>query len=123
MLVESIGDVLIRGESGVGRKIHGNVCLLFSADAKKPYAVRDQLLVMTTCDESYLPLLRQCAGVILQNHIEDSASEKYLLATAQDLNIPAIIRADGAIRVLKEGQLVTLDPEKSLVYKVSWKAS
>jgi pyruvate kinase len=118
MLVESIGDVLIRGESGVGSKIHGNISLVFSADAKKPYAVRDQLLVMATCDESYLPLLRECAGVILQNHIEDSVSEKYLLTAAQELGISAIIRADAAAGVLKEGQLVALDPEKSLVYKM-----
>ena len=36
---------------------------------------------------------------------------------ALNLNKPVLLRADAACRILKEGQLVTLDPEKALVYK------
>lgn len=117
MLVESIGDVLVRGESGVGNRVHGNVALVLSPDSKAPYAVRGQLLLLARCDESYLPLIKESAGVILQNHIDDSESEKYVLKIVQDLNKTAIVRADGATRILKEGQLVTLDPVKALIYK------
>ncbi|MEI8365175.1 MAG: pyruvate kinase [Parachlamydiaceae bacterium] len=117
MLVESIGDVLVRGESGVGRFIHGNISVLLSAEAKRPYAVRGQLLLMAKCDESYLPLIEESAGIILQNHIDDAASEKFALQIAEKLGKTAIVRADGALRTLKEGQLVTLDPGKALVYK------
>ena len=117
MMVESIGDVLVRGYMAVGQRVHGNVTLVLSADSKKPYAVRGQLLVMTKCDESFIPLIHESAGIILQNHIDDLESEKFAIEIAKSLNKPAIIRADEASRVLKEGQLVTLDPEKALVYK------
>lgn len=117
MLVENIGGVLVRGESGFGTRVYANVVLILTPEAKAPYTVRGRLLVMTKCDESYLPLIHESAGIILQNHIDDQESEKYALKIAQELNKPVIVRADAATRILKEGQLVTLDPEKSLVYK------
>lgn len=117
MLVESIGDVLVRGESGIGQRVYGKISLVLSPDAAKPYAVRGQILLLAKCDESYLPLIKEALGIILQNNIEDADSEKYVLKIAQDLGKTAIVRADGATRILKEGQLVTLDPEKSLIYK------
>lgn len=117
MIVESIGDVLVRGEGGIGNRVHGNVSLVLTSEIKKSYAVRGMLLVMAKCDESYLPLIQECSGIILQNHINDIESERFVLKIAQELHKPAIVRADAATRILKEGQLVTLDPEKSLVYK------
>jgi pyruvate kinase len=117
MIVESIGDVLVRGHIGVGERIHGNVSLVGTPDSKRPYAVRDQILVITNCDERYLPLVQECAGVVLQNHIDDTASESYILDLCSSLHKPVIVRADGAVNVLKEGQLVTLEPEKALIYK------
>lgn len=117
MIVESIGDVLVRGFTGYGPKVHGNVILVFNPEMIKPYSVKDHLIVLTQCDASYLPLIRECAGIILQNHIDDLTSEQYVLEIAKQLEKSAIIRADAASRNLKEGHLVTLDPEKALVYK------
>jgi len=117
MVVESIGDVLVRGENGKGARLHGNVTLVLSSEAKKPYSVRDQILVLAKCDESYLPLIKESSAIILQNHIDDTHSEQYALQIAEQLNKPVIVRADAATLVLKEGQLITLDPERSLVYK------
>lgn len=116
MLLENIGDVLVRGYIGYGPRIHGNVAIVLSPEAEKPYRVKDKLLVIATCDESYLPLIQAASGIILQNHIDDVASEKYALEIAQKLKKTVLVRADAACRVLKEGQLVTIDPEKALVY-------
>ena len=117
MLVESIGDVLVRGHHGQGIRIHGNVSIALTSEAKRPYAVQGHLLVIPKCDESYEALVRECAGIILQNHIDDLDSEKYAIKLAQELSKPVIVRADAASLILKEGQLATLDPEKALVYK------
>jgi pyruvate kinase len=117
MLVENIGDVLVRGDHGIGERLHGNISLVLSPEMKKSYLVRGQLLLLARCDETYLPLIKECSGIILQNHINDAESEKYVLDIAKELNKSVIVRADGAIRILKEGQLVTLDPQKALVYK------
>jgi pyruvate kinase len=116
MLMENIGDVLVRGYKGYGRRMHGNVAIALTADSKLPYMVTGKILVIPTCNEYYLPLLRKADAIILQNHIDDKASEEYAEYIAQSLGKTLLIRADAACRVLKEGQLVTIDPEKALVY-------
>ncbi|OJU81244.1 MAG: pyruvate kinase [Chlamydia sp. 32-24] len=117
MMVENIGEVLVRGHSGVGKKIHGNIVLVFDSESIKTYEIKNKIIVITKCDETYMPLIQESLGVILQNQIEDLESEHALIDLANRFNKPAIIRADTAMKVLKNGQLVTLDPEKSLIYK------
>jgi pyruvate kinase len=117
MIVESIGDVLVRGHVGYGTKIHGNVSIVLTPSTQNAHSVKDHLLVIAKCDESYLPFIYQAAGIILQNHINDIESEKYAKKIALSLGTPILLRADAACLTLKEGQLVTLDPEKALVYK------
>jgi pyruvate kinase len=117
MIVESIGDVLVRGLMGIGRRQHGNIALALSAEAKQPYSVTGCFLVLTKCDETYLPLIQECSGIILQNLISDIDSEVFAIEIGEKLGKTVIVRADAAVNVLKEGQLVTLDPQKALVYK------
>ena len=40
MLVESIGDVLVRGHIGYGPRVHGNVTIVLAPEAKEPYSVK-----------------------------------------------------------------------------------
>jgi len=117
MMVESIGDVLVRGDSGCGSSLHGKVTLVHTSEGTKSYQVKDKIVVITKCDESYLPLVREASGIILANHIDDLESETFAMQTARNLGKPAVVRADGALGILNEGQLVTIDPVKALVYK------
>lgn len=117
LTVESIGDVLVRGYQGLGTRVHGKVAQALSAESREPYSVRGQILILTRYDDSYKELVAQACGVLLQNHIDDVRSEEALLEVAKALKKSVIIRADAAMSILKEGQLVTMDPEKVLVYK------
>ena len=117
MVVESIGDVLVRGTQGYGAHIHGNVIPILSSENIRPYRVRGCIIVISRYDDSYQFLVQEATGVILQNNIEDVDSEKNLLEFAKKINRSCIVRADDALHILKEGQLITLAPEKALVYK------
>jgi pyruvate kinase len=116
MIVDSIGDVLVRGSEGIGDKVHGKI-LLGPTPEMKDYTVRGKIIVLKFCDESYLPHLKNATGVILQNHVDDVESEKYLKKIAKALNLSMIIRAESASDVLRNEQLVTLDPHQAIVYK------
>ncbi len=117
ILVENIGNVLVRGHGGSGEPLHGNVTFVPSSASKQPYEVRNQIIVISTCDESYVSLIQEASAVVLQNHIDDHESEKYAHLITKSLQKPLITRADGAFRILREGQLVSLDPKRALVYK------
>ncbi len=116
MIIENIGDVLVRGLVSPGPTTYGKITLVLSTEAIMPHQARDRIIVIGQCDDTYLPFIHECAGIILQNSVDDISSEKYLLECMKNSQIPLLLRADGAFRVLKEGQLVTLDPGKGLVY-------
>jgi pyruvate kinase len=117
MVVDSIGDVLVRGMPGKGERVHGEVALILMIDSSQKYDSRGKLVVIPHCNETFEPHLKGAMGIILQNHPDDIRSEEHAEKIAHDLNIPLLIRADEACSILKEGQMVTLDPLRGLVFE------
>jgi pyruvate kinase len=117
LLVESIGNVLAKGAVGIGTRIHGLVSLLPSAVNTKPASLLGKIVALTSFDDSFIPLIQDAAGAILQNSIEDLESEKRLLDFCKKSRKTAIVRVEDAFRVLREGQLITLDPDRAIIFK------
>ena len=116
MMIDHIGSVRVRGKPGKGKKVFAPVTLIVSFDPESDYSVAGKLVVIPHCDERYEPLLAKAAGVILQNHPDDLHSEQWARRLAKQLELPLLLRADAACYVLKEGEEVTLDPIKGVVF-------
>jgi pyruvate kinase len=116
MLLENIGEIMVRGYKGLGRKVQGQVAMLLSPEDRDPETLRNRLVVISHCDHTFLQTLKYAAGIILQNFIGDSESEAYAETLAKSFGISMICRADGAMAVLREGETVTLDPQRGLIY-------
>ena len=119
MTVQSIGEVLVRGHKGFGPKVSGKVSIVLAPEALDPESLDGRLVVIPHCDHSFLPALKHAAGVILQNYIGDTASEKYAALVAKTFEISVMTRADGAMNLLQEGEEITLDPQRGLIYRGS----
>lgn len=117
MLVDNIGDVLVRGMPGSGKRVHGEVEFLLSFDPEEKYAFEGKVVVLTHCMEEFQPHLKGAVGIVLQNHPDDSRSEDFAKQITHDMKIPLLVRADAACSILEKGQLVTLDPMKGLVFE------
>lgn len=117
MIVENIGQVLVRGQAGKGKRIHGKVCLLLSPEGADYQRAKDRILVIPKCNYTYLPFFMGALGVILENHVEDDESEQHVLKCAEELKIPVLVRADGAFASLSDDLEITLDPERKLVFQ------
>ncbi len=115
MMVESIGNILVRGYKGYGKKVEGKVAICLSPVGKKLPAA-GSILVIPRCDNSYLYLMKEALAVIVENHPQDMVSEKYAFLIARTFNISVVVRAEGARGVLQEGQVVTIDPLRGLIY-------
>lgn len=117
MVVESIGDILVRGHAGKGQKVHGKIAIVVSPDAWREEKIKDRIIVISQCNEAYFPILRLAKGVILQNLQDDKNSEQSALKYGDSLNIPVLVRTEDALVHLQEGMLVVLDPERMIVYQ------
>lgn len=119
ILVDSIGDVLLRGSRGIGKKVQGNVVLISRESVTHPEEVRGAIIVLPDFDESLTPLVKEASGVILQNSPEDKVSERFLEEVCEKEKKTAVFCVEGAFRILKEKELVWLDPKKAIVCKGS----
>lgn len=119
MMVESIGEILVRGHKGFGSKVSGKVSIVLSSESCDPEQLSGRLVVISHCDQTFLPLLKKAAGVILQNYMGDTASEKYAELIAKTFHISVMTRSDGAMLVLREEEEVTLDPKRGIIYRGS----
>ncbi|GAB4234183.1 MAG: pyruvate kinase [Chlamydiales bacterium] len=117
MIVESIGKVLVRGQSGIGEKCHANVTIVYNPESRKSYELRGKFLVTNRFNKDFIPLANEAKGIILDNASDDRESAQQLLEFAKNGKKTAIIHADAAMRILKEGGLVTIDPAKAIIYK------
>lgn len=117
LVVESIGEVLVRGHPSEGAKTDGRIKIILSSDTYAIRAATGKIVVLSKFDETMKPIVKKAKGIILQNHPEDVDSEHLAIDVAKDLEIPLIVRADEALRRLSDGQTVTMDPQQGIVYK------
>jgi pyruvate kinase len=120
LIIENIGDVLVRGQPMAGAtKIYGQVTLVQVKQHLSAVALKNKIVVLSSCDSKDLKLFEAARGVVLQNHSDDMESEKAAFEIATHYQIPLVVKAEGAFEILKQDQFVTLDPKKGLVFKGS----
>ncbi len=68
-------------------------------------------MVIRQTDNALLPLVRKAAGLI----IEDDDPNGHGAIAGMSLDVPVIIGANGATRILKSGAVVTLDAGRGVV--------
>ena len=116
MIVENIGEVLVRARESEGQRVTGQVAVFIKTSEEEYNHLKGKIAMTSSCDASYLPVLRHAKALILQNHPDDECSEMHAIKIGQELSIPVVVRADGAMSQLKEGQTITLDPERGLIF-------
>jgi pyruvate kinase len=109
--VHIAGDVLIRG-TGIGRaKARGSLCVALSQEDAIARFHDGDILVIEETSNDLLNQIRASSGVITED--EGLNSHAAIVCTA--LDIPIIVGAKNATKLLKNGTVVTLDPELGFV--------
>ena len=111
MKVHVVGHILVTGR-GVGRHtVHGSLCVSISEeDAQRDFNDGDILVIRQTSNQ-LLPLVRKAGGLIL----EDDDPNGHGAIAGMSLDIPMIIGAREATKILKSGAVVTLDALRGVV--------
>jgi pyruvate kinase len=105
MKVHVVGHILVTGRGVSRNSVCGSVCVARDeAEAERTFAEGD-ILVMRQTSNRLLPLVRKASGLIL----EDSDPNGHGAIAGMSLDIPVIIGAENATRILKSGAVVTLD--------------
>ncbi len=111
--VQVVGDVALRG-TGIGQQsATGRVCVARTAKEAAAKLRAGDILVTTATDRDVVPYLSGAAGIVA----EEGGLTSHAAIIALNLAIPAIVGAGGATGILADGETVTIDASRGLVYR------
>ena len=110
--VQVAGNTLLTGLGCNKLKASGNVCVCNNpAEFEKKFRAGD-IVVASFTDNEMMGKLKDAAGIITETG--DRYSHAAIVGMA--LDIPVIVNAENATKILKSGTFVTMDAEQGLVY-------
>ena len=112
MKVHLVGHILVSGRGLDSINATANVCVATSYEELKKSFCDGDIVVTNNVTKNMIPILKKSAGIISEEVGE--ANNASVLAVA--LDIPVIVAAAGATKVLKSGTTITMDAKRGLVY-------
>lgn len=110
--VHIVGKVLVQGK-GIGNACTtGQLCVATSIDDLKEKFTDDDILVVPYTNNEMIPFIKRASAMI----VEESGIGSHAATVGMALDIPLIIGAGNATKILKNGSVVTLDAERGIVY-------
>ena len=108
--VQVAGHILLSGTGVNGKKVSGNLCVCHEKEDIKNFKDGDIIVATDTCNEM-MEQMRRASGLIVENADENG----HAVIAGLSLDIPVLIGAKDAIKVLKTGAYVEMDCESGVV--------
>lgn len=113
MKIHVVGDILAKGQ-GIGRKTaYGKVVLATDGAEALQKVKENSILVTISSDREMVPAIEKCAALIT----EEGGLTSHGAVVGLNIGIPVIVGVQNATELLKEGQEVTVDALRGVIYK------
>lgn len=110
--VHTVGDILARG-TGIGhRAVTGAVRLARTVREALEKVKRGDILVATATDSDYVPAMEKAGAVIT----EVGGLTSHAAIVCLEFGIPVIVGVEAATAILPDGEIVTVDGQRGLIY-------
>lgn len=107
-----IGDTLATGVGIGSGVVCGELCVCEDDEFAEKNFRSNTILVIPYTTNKIIDIIRSAKGIICEQSGEDS----HAAIIGRALNIPVIVGARGATKILKSGTAVTLDAQKGIVF-------
>ncbi|MDI6867708.1 phosphoenolpyruvate synthase [Methanoculleus sp.] len=108
----ALGTVILQGQGASPGVASGRVVIVH--DVKDTSAVKEgDILVTTMTNPDMVPAMRRVSAIIT----DEGGMTCHAAIVSRELGTPAVVGTKKATKVLKDGQIVTVDGEKGLVYE------
>ena len=112
MKIHVLGEVLLKAQ-GIGRKTaKGEVVVAKNAKEALEKVKEGSVLVTIGSDREMMPAIEKCAALIT----EEGGLTSHAAVVGVTLGIPVIVGADNATKVFKDGQRITVDASRGIIY-------
>lgn len=112
MKIHVIGDILAKAQ-GIGRKsAYGKVVIAKDAAEALSKVKEGNILVTIGSDRDMVPALEKCSALIT----EEGGLTSHAAVVGLNLGIPVIVGVENAMKLLKDGQEITVDSARGVIY-------
>jgi pyruvate kinase len=112
MKIHVVGDVLAKAQ-GIGRKsAYGSVVVAKDANEAMSKVTQGSILVTIGTDRDMVPALEKCRALIT----EEGGLTSHAAVVGLNLGIPVIVGVENAMNLFRDGQVITVDSARGVVY-------
>ncbi|WP_368258844.1 pyruvate kinase [Enterococcus gallinarum] len=113
MKIQMIGSKLLEAQ-GIGEKsIVSNAVVANSAEEAIAKAKDGMILVVPTTDKEYMPAIEKASALV----VEDGGLTSHAAVVGIAKDLPVIVGAKDATTTIKDGELITVDSRRGIVYR------
>ena len=109
--VHVVGHILVTGKGLSHKKACAGLCVCETAEELAAHYKTGDIIVVPATNNCMLPQIRTCSGLI----VEEGGINSHAAIVGLSLDIPVILEAKHATKILKSGAIVTIDGEKGIV--------
>jgi pyruvate kinase len=112
MKIHVVGDIITRAQ-GIGRKsAFGKVVIAQNAGEAIEKVKPGSILVTIGSDRDMMPAIEKCAALITQ----EGGLTSHAAVVGLNLGIPVIVGVENAIELFRDGQEITVDATRGVIY-------
>lgn len=112
MKIHVVGDILAKAQ-GIGRKsAFGKVVVARNAEEALAKVTEGSILVTIGSDREMVPAIEKCSALIT----EEGGLTSHAAVVGLNIGIPVIVGVEKATTLLKDGQEVTVDSQRGVIY-------
>jgi pyruvate kinase len=110
--IETIGDVIVRGKGDAAGVAFGRACVCRTAGEGEHKFQDNDILIIPSSNQDYLPLMKRAGGIILQSH----DNHEHAQTVGLTIDIPVISDASGCLDIIKDSTMISMDGTSGLVF-------
>ncbi|MFB6467714.1 pyruvate kinase [Cytobacillus sp. Hz8] len=112
MKIHVLGDILAKAQ-GIGRKsAYGKVVIAKNAQEALEKVTAGSILVTLGSDREMVPAIEKCGALIT----EEGGLTSHAAVVGLSIGIPVIVGVENATSLLKDGQDITVDANRGVIY-------
>jgi pyruvate kinase len=110
--VHTVGNVLARG-TGIGaRAVTGRARVARTVREALEKVQPGDILVAVATDRDFMPAIERAGGIVT----EEGGLTSHAAIVGLEFGIPVIVGVDGATAILPDGEVITIDGQRGLIY-------
>ncbi|HEY9062143.1 MAG TPA: pyruvate kinase [Pseudobacteroides sp.] len=110
--VHIVGRVLVKGTGINMGQTTGELCVVRAIEEAEKTFTDGNIIVAPYTNNEMLPLLKRASGII----VEEGGEGSHAATIGLTLEIPVVVGAENATKILKSGSVVTIDSSKGIVF-------